>query len=390
MDAQRLRAWWWQRQGLDGSLAQSSAAQVLEQAGWARSVGGVGPYLTLWSRAGIRRAAADAGVARLEIHELPSARSCTYVLPASDFALGLQVGQSMAEAEMKTAAKLGVTGKEVDTLCGKVVAALASGPLDPDQLKEAAGSAVRNLGEEGKKRGITTTLPLALSRLQAHGEIRRVPVNGRLDQQRYRYVAWTPSPLAGRRLPDEEAWTELARRYFRWTGPATLAEFQWFAGVSGRVAKAASEPLSLKPVGDRWLLSKDVELFESLKIPKDPVYALVGSLDSIAALRRDVKTLLDAGDFEREVIAEKGRRPISAFSDLPDHAIVDRGRLVGLWEFDPESQSIAWMSFVKRSKPLEEAVRAAEAYVREDLGDARSFSLDSPKSRAPRIAALRG
>ncbi len=28
-------------------------------------------------------------------------------------------------------------------------------------------------------------------------------------------------------------------------------------------------------------------------------------------------------------------------------------------------------------------------FVREELGDARSFSLDSPKSRAPRIAGLR-
>ena len=30
-----------------------------------------------------------------------------------------------------------------------------------------------------------------------------------------------------------------------------------------------------------------------------------------------------------------------------------------------------------------------EAFVREDLGDARSFSLDTPASRAPRIQALR-
>jgi hypothetical protein len=34
-------------------------------------------------------------------------------------------------------------------------------------------------------------------------------------------------------------------------------------------------------------------------------------------------------------------------------------------------------------------VARAEQYVREGLGDARSFSLDSPKSRAPRIEALR-
>ncbi|MFJ4191386.1 hypothetical protein [Kitasatospora sp. NPDC089509] len=30
-----------------------------------------------------------------------------------------------------------------------------------------------------------------------------------------------------------------------------------------------------------------------------------------------------------------------------------------------------------------------EAFVRDELGDARGFSLDSPKSRAPKIAALR-
>jgi len=38
---------------------------------------------------------------------------------------------------------------------------------------------------------------------------------------------------------------------------------------------------------------------------------------------------------------------------------------------------------------LDRAVAETQAYVRDQLGDARSFSLDSPKSRAPRIAALR-
>ncbi|MFZ0337450.1 MAG: hypothetical protein WAL45_05415, partial [Terracidiphilus sp.] len=69
--------------------------------------------------------------------------------------------------------------------------------------------------------------------------------------------------------------------------------------------------------------------------------------------------------------------------------IVDRGRLVGLWEYDPAADSIAWLSFVKKDKALQEAVTRTENFVRRQLGDARSFSLDSPKSRAPRIAALR-
>ena len=105
MDEPRLRAWWWHRQGLDGSLKGKSPAEVLERSGWARSVGGVGPYLTLHSRAGISREAADKAVADLQIHELPTARGCTYVVPASDFALGLTVGEPFSHSETRVAVK---------------------------------------------------------------------------------------------------------------------------------------------------------------------------------------------------------------------------------------------------------------------------------------------
>src|SRR5258708_11970861 len=87
MDESRIRAWWSHRQGLDGSLRGKTAREVLDRSGWARSVGGVGPYLTLYARAGVSRGAADAAVARLEIHALPSARACTYIVPSGDFAL---------------------------------------------------------------------------------------------------------------------------------------------------------------------------------------------------------------------------------------------------------------------------------------------------------------
>ena len=76
--------------------------------------------------------------------------------------------------------------------------------------------------------------------------------------------------------------------------------------------------------------------------------------------------------------------------DLPSHGIFDRGKLVGLWEYDPDTESIAWASFMGKNKEMERAVAKTEEYVRTQLGDARSFSLDSPKSRAPRIQALRG
>lgn len=393
MDAVKLRAWLAHRQGLDGSLSAASPAEILEKTGWARSVGGSAPYLALFARGGVTREQADQAVAHLEIHELPAARGCTYVVPASDFALALKIAQDSAgDAEMKVARKLGVTDSEIDKLCVAVVKALGKGALDPDGIRDAVGPAARSLGDEGKKKGVTTTLPLALGRLQSEGEIRRVPVNGRLDQQRYRYTLWQPNPLKQSQLSTEEALRELALRYWRWAGPASLAEFQWFSGLGVKAAKAVVDPLHLKPAepGDaRLFLPGDSEQFEAFRVPKAPRYALVAALDGIMLLRRNLQELLDPHDTKRMLPTEKGMQAGGALADLPSHAILDRGRVAGVWEYDIEKSVVAWLPFVLRDDAMVKAVAAVEEFVRVQLGDARGFSLDSPKSRAPKIAAIR-
>lgn len=115
----------------------------------------------------------------------------------------------------------------------------------------------------------------------------------------------------------------------------------------------------------------------------------MAGLDSNLLLRRDLKGILDRKDMDRQVFVDKDTKPLGALADLPSHAILDRGRVVGLWEYDTATNSIAWMAFVKKDKALQEALARTEQYVREQLGDARSFSLDSPRSRAPRVEALR-
>jgi len=285
-----------------------------------------------------------------------------------------------------------VTEKEIERLCGAVLKALGKGPMDPEEIRTAIDGAARNLGEEGKKKGMITTLPLGLGELQSRGEIRRIPTNGRLDQQRYQYALWRPNPLSKFKLSTQEAHTELARRYFRWIGPATLREFQWFSGLGVKASKAAVEPLGLVPVeagGDRLLFTGDRERLLAFKPPSKPQYVLVSSLDAISALRRDVSGLLDPKDKKRAIFADGSVPAAGGLSDLPNHAILDRGRLVGLWEYDTGTRSIVWASFVVKDKALIAAVESAQKYIREEVGDARSFSLDSPKSRAPRIEALR-
>jgi hypothetical protein len=306
--------------------------------------------------------------------------------------LGLTVGASFAGAELRVALKLGVTEKEVAKLCDAVLKALAKSALTPDEIRDAVGPAARSLGEEGKKKGLSTTLPLALGKLQAEGEIRRLSTNGRLDNQRYKYALWRPNPLAKFKLSLDQAMVELARKFFTWIGPETLANFQQFAALGVKASKEAVASLKLVPVADgdeRLMLPADREAFEKFKEPKEAQYALVSSLDGIALFGPGMKGVLDAGDYARDLFVEKDSRPGASLAYAPSHMILDRGRLVGLWEFDPETNSIAWMSFVKKNKEMEKAVAKTEEYVRTQLGDARSFALDSPKSRAPRIAYLR-
>jgi hypothetical protein len=393
---ERVRAWWAHRQGLDGSLSGASAQEVLERGGWARSVGGAGPYLGLFARAGLGREEVDAAVARLDIHELPSARGCTYVLPRADFALGLTVGADAPEAELASAEKhLGVRPAEIERLCDAVLEALAAGPLEPAAIRDATGGAARSLGDAGKKRGVTTTLPLALGLLQARGEIRRVALNGRLDQQRYSYARWSPSPLpepGAASSPDRaQAHTELARRYFRWAAPASLRHFRWFSGLTAAAAKAAIEPLGLTPLAgtDLLLPPELVPEFADYREPGKPEYAVIAGIDGLNLLRRDLPLLIDPADAQRPVPGAKAGRILGMETDPPCHVVVDRGRIVGLWEYDTQRHELVHQLFVPLDPALEEALARTGSFVREELGDARGFSLDSPKSRAPRITAMR-
>ena len=392
VDLRKLQAWWFDRQGLAVSNRNLRPNQVLSRAGWARSVGGANPYTTFFARAGISRTQADQSLASQEIHELPSARGCTYVVPREDFALALTVGQgSSDESAMATARKfLGVTDAEIASLMEKVERALLGGPLDPKQIKEAVGDSSRNLGEVGKKRGQTTTLPLALGFLQSQGRIRRIPMGGRLDQQRYTYANWNPSPLSGTKLGREEAYAKLADKFFRWAGPATLDHFRWFSGLGVKVAKQAIDSVRLRTLDGAFLLPEDMaDEFGDFSPPKEPIYSLVANIDSHLLLRRDLPNLIDPLDAEREMVGEKGLKKIGSLQDLSSHAILDRGRVVGIWEFDPLSQEIVWHSFVEPSDDLRAAITRTEDFIRSDLGDMRSFSLDSPASRAPVLQAIR-
>ncbi|WP_258066758.1 winged helix DNA-binding domain-containing protein [Arthrobacter sp. GMC3] len=387
MDTATQRAWSWHRQGLDGSLAGSTSAEIFGKAGWARSVGGANPYLTLFSRAGIRREAADADVAAVRIHELPTARGCTYVLGADHFAWGLTLGRGAAESTVKILDKLGVPRQEVDQLEAKTLQLLQSaaktgtGALDPKQLKDQLGDAVRSLGEEGKKKGASTTLPTVLGLLQADGRIRRVPINGRLDQQRYAYTAWGLGTSAE---SDEHARATLMERYLGWTGGATLKQTQWFTAFTVAQTKAALTATGAVEVDGLWLLPADVDARENYTAPREEQIQLLAGTDALFLLRRNAADHFAEEDQDRQLLTQR----LALQADLPDHPILDRGRIIGLWQYDPANERIAHWLFNGPTKAVTHRIKEVEEFIREDLGDFRSFSLDSPSSRQKRIDAI--
>ncbi|HRK23138.1 MAG TPA: crosslink repair DNA glycosylase YcaQ family protein, partial [Fimbriimonadaceae bacterium] len=171
----KLKAFWFDRLGL-ANPTPMSAGDVFRRFGWARSVGGANPYLSLFARAGIGREQADRAAANLEIHELPSVRGCTYVVPSEDFAVALRLARGEGDPQDVATAKrhLGVTEAELFKLQEKVLQTLGHDPLDPKEIKDRVGDAVRSLGDEGKKRGMQTTLPRAREFLQTAG------LNGRV------------------------------------------------------------------------------------------------------------------------------------------------------------------------------------------------------------------
>src|SRR5258706_2802412 len=87
-------------------------------------------------------------VTKLEIHELPAARGCTYVLPAQDFALALKAGENFTANDMKIALKLGVTEKEIGKLCDAVMKGLAKGtPMVAEEIRATVANGARSVAE---------------------------------------------------------------------------------------------------------------------------------------------------------------------------------------------------------------------------------------------------
>jgi hypothetical protein len=126
-------------------------------------------------------------------------------------------------------------------------------------------------------------------------------------------------------LDEEEARHELARRFLRRLGPATVEGFAWWAGVPGPEARTTWDALDaggeLAPVGGgRWLHAADVHTAASPG-PPPPTTRFLPPGDPY----------LGGPDRHLVLPDEAQRNALWPLANVPPGALLARGRVVGTW-----------------------------------------------------------
>ncbi|MCE9576131.1 MAG: winged helix DNA-binding domain-containing protein [Deltaproteobacteria bacterium] len=144
--------------------------------------------------------------------------------------------------------------------------------------------------------------------------------------------------LLDRRAPDarpalrrDDAIAELARRYFASRGPATVADFAWWAGVTTTEARAATDAVATTLVADTiddtptWRAARTAPAIAS------PSAYLIPAFDEYLIAYRDRDAILDPA-FARRVNAGGG---------MLDPCVVVDGRVIGVWRRELARASVA-------------------------------------------------
>jgi len=286
-----------------------------------------------------------------------------------------------------------------------VVKALKPGPLSPDGLRKALpAGAVRSLGERGRKLGMSSPLPTALRYLEFEGKVERTLEGGRLDSERYEWRLAAKSPFTGARVPGDpvDRNAAIARRFFAAAGPATLRELCDWTALAQRDARAAMDRLPLVPVTvegygeDAFVLEDDLPALRAAAPPARTISFLAFE-DNFIVLHGGPGAFVDPRHHGRPipVWGTSKATTLGQATHMSMRALADGDRITGLWEYDPDAARVVFGTFdplpPARRKAVEAQAEELGRFLREELGHARSFALDTEASlreRARLVEAL--
>ncbi len=116
--------------------------------------------------------------------------------------------------------------------------------------------------------------------------------------------------------------------------------------------------------------------------------------DNYLYFRRGIGVLLNEKDKSAEVLDWMRRASrLGDLDSLHHDAIVLDGRLIGYWEYDPESEEVVWRTCSAPGRDLQKQIKRGIAqlrdFIRTQLGDTAFYPFDAGANRRQRIASLR-
>jgi winged helix DNA-binding protein len=398
MTLTQARALWWHKQALAGT-AKGPLAAVLGGSGWLRTLGGADVYLAARARRpAMKRKELDTAVAAGELRVHPAVRGCIYLVPSSVvpdlLALNAESWRAAAEKDL---AKIGKTLALIEDIAPAVLATLTE-PMTPDAIRKAFPGAIPSFGEAGKKVGLSSPLPLALRLLEFAGKIERSLDGGKLDSERYLWRKTTGT--LGAAAPDhDQRVANVIAAFLGFAAPATLAQLSAWSGHPQRDLKRAIAALDtvtvdVEGVGEAYIQPADLKARPSA--PRG--IALVAFEDNylvnhgLAAVTDPRHHAIEADIWG----SGKGPEALGTASHVLSRSIVIDGLIAGFWEVNPRTGAAVWHTFDPAPRPLagalDELTAATAAFLLDEIGHAKVFSLDTMddvQARADRIIQLR-
>jgi winged helix DNA-binding protein len=386
-----LRAWWFRRQGLTAHTSAKTVADCLRQTGWLATVGSTGVYLSMRARLpGISRETIDrAAMDGVDVIEVPGAHARPAILvPRDEMALALRLHWA---SYAKHAAPLFARGRYSETAL-KAIASQVCRVLDEGPLSTADIRAVVTHPEAGE------LLTGALIDLAVRGIVRRYPADGRLDSSEYLYELRHADDRPDLDAEGDATTVTLkaTRLFLQRHGPGAVDEIADWAGLTkGAIRKAfvalRAERLTLDGwTDDAWLLPDEVRAWNRFAADSKRV-VLLPYRDPFVSVRRP-PSVLARRNTARVLNAKLKPVAMREVTGLNHHTIVAGGELVGVWEYDPQTERIVtrvWNTDKALRARVADAAGETERFVREQLGDAKLSAVDPPARRARRMAFCR-
>jgi hypothetical protein len=386
----RLRSWWLHRQGLTLATAPKTIDACVRRAGWLSTSTGV--YLSIRTRMpGVSREAIDrAAMDRVSLVEVPGAHGRPAVLvPCDEMPLALRLHSAtfqkhlaphFARGDISQAALRGVETQ--------VCRALDEGPLATADIR----ASMRNPDAE-------ELLVTALIDLAVRGIVHRFPVDGRLDSMKYMYELRHPDdrPDLDGEGDDAAVAAKGAEHFLRHYGPATVDEIAWWCGLTKGAVRQALRTAGAEPLAvpgwakEAWLLPGDLPAWRSFAGPSDDGVVLLPYRDPFVYMRR-APAVLCANIRVPVLDGMLKRARIGDVDNLYHHTVLSGAQVVGVWEYDPEAETVCtrlWEADAKLRRRVADAAADTTRFVREQLGDLKLSAVDPPEKRAKRLAFCR-